>query len=77
MKKVLLICTAIACGASAAVAQTTEFYVVRDATTKKCMVVDKKPAASTTVTVVGDGVVYKTRTDAEAAIKTTKVCTEM
>jgi hypothetical protein len=54
--------------------QTTEFYVVQDTTTKKCTIVDKKPTTTTTV-VVGDGGVYKTRTEAESAMKTVKVCT--
>ena len=51
-----------------------EFYVVRDTTTKKCMIVDKKPTVTTT-TIVGDSV-YKTRTEAETGMKTVKVCTE-
>ncbi len=59
--------------AGPALAQTT-FYVVQDVKTKKCTVVDKKPTASTTV-VVGDGTVYKTRTEADAAVKSVKVCT--
>jgi len=54
---------------------TTEYYIVRDATTKKCTVVDQKPAASTTTTIVEDGKVYKTRTEADTAMKTVKVCT--
>ena len=65
-----------ACAASfafAAQAQTAEFYVVQDTATKKCTIVDKKPTVTTT-TVVGDGV-YKTRTEAETAMKTVKVCT--
>ena len=53
------------------------FYIVRDSAAKKCMIVDKKPVGTTTVTVAGDGTVYKTRTEAESAIKTTKVCSEM
>ena len=59
---------------SAAFAQTTstEFYVVQDATTKKCTIVDKKPTTTTT-TVVGDGV-FKTRTEAETGMKSIKVC---
>jgi hypothetical protein len=48
-----------------------EFFIVRNPD-KKCVVVDKKPTTTTTV-VVGDGV-YKTRTEAETAVK--KVCTE-
>ncbi|MCC8945762.1 hypothetical protein H8A97_11795 [Bradyrhizobium sp. Arg62] len=55
-------------------ASAAEFYIVRDAATKKCTVVDTKPTTTTT-TVVGDGV-YKTKTEAESAVKTTKVCTE-
>lgn len=72
MKKLIL------CGALAAfafgtqAASAAEFYIVRDASTKKCTVVDTKP---TTTTVVGDGV-YKTKVEAESAIKTTKICTE-
>jgi hypothetical protein len=70
----------IICGALAAfvlgtqAASAAEFYIVRDATTKKCTVVDAKPTTTTTM-VVGDGV-YKTRVEADSAIKTTKVCTE-
>jgi uncharacterized membrane protein len=60
------------CGS--AYAQTAEFYVVQDTTTKKCTIVDKKPTATTTV-VVGDGKVFKTRTEAEAGMKSIKVCT--
>ena len=52
-----------------------EFYVVRDTTTKKCTIVDKKPTMSETV-VVGDGKVYTTRAEAETGMKTVKVCTE-
>jgi uncharacterized membrane protein len=74
MKK-LIVCGALAAFAlSAQAASAAEFYIVRDATTKKCTVVDAKPT-TTTVTVVGDGI-YKTKTDADSAIKTTKICTE-
>ena len=58
-----------------AIAQTTvssEWYVVQDASTKKCTIVDKKPTTTTT-TIAGDGV-YKTRVEAESAMKTVKVC---
>jgi hypothetical protein len=54
---------------------TTSYYIVQDVKTKKCTIVDKKPVA-TEATVVGpDGVVYKTRTEAEGVMKTEKVCT--
>lgn len=55
-----------------AFAQVTEFYIVQDSSTKKCTVVEKKPTTTTTV-VVGDGV-YKTKVEAESAMKTVKVC---
>ena len=58
-----------------AVAQTTSFYVVQDVKTKKCTIVDKKPTATEYTTVGDDGVVYKTRIEAETAMKTVKVCT--
>jgi len=54
---------------------TDEYYVVRDPATKKCTVVSQKPAASSTTTIVGDGVVYKSRTEADAAMKKVTVCT--
>ena len=50
-----------------------EFYVVNDATTKKCTVVDTKPAR-TGVAIVDNGA-FKTRTEAETGLKTMKVCT--
>jgi hypothetical protein len=59
-----------------ALAQTpTSYYIVQDVKTKKCTIVDKKPVA-TEATIVGpDGVVYKTRAEAETGMKTVKVCT--
>jgi len=59
-----------------AAAQTVEsYYVVQDAKTKKCQIVDKKPTTTEWTVVGGDGVTYKTRTEAEGAMKTVKVCT--
>jgi hypothetical protein len=75
MKKLLLSGAIVAFTVTSAFAQTaTEFYVVRDASTKKCTIVDKKPTTTTT-TVVDNGV-FKTRTEAETSMKTMKVCTE-
>ena len=73
MKQVIIAVTALAFS-TAAIAQTAEFYVVQDVKTKKCTIVDKKPATTET-TIVGDGKVYKTRTDAETGMKSIKVCT--
>ena len=72
--RIALAALAIAALTGSALAQTTEFYVVQDAKTKRCTIVDKKPATTTEVTVVGNGV-YKTRTEAETGMKTVKVCT--
>jgi hypothetical protein len=51
------------------------YYIVQDVKTKKCTILDKKPAATEATLVGPDGVVYKTRTEAEGAMKTVKVCT--
>lgn len=59
--------------ALAAPALATEFYIVRDTTTKKCTIVEQRPTTSTVV-VMGNGKVYTTRAEAETAIKT--VCVE-
>jgi hypothetical protein len=50
----------------------TNFYVVRDSTTKTCSVVDTKPVSSA-VTVVENGE-FPTKEQAETAIKTIKLC---
>jgi hypothetical protein len=67
---------AVAVAAPAFAQSSTTFYIVQDSATKKCTIVDKKPVEKTTV-VVGDGTVYKTRTEAEGAMKTVKVCSSM
>jgi hypothetical protein len=66
-----LVAALLATAASPALA--AEFYVVQDASTKKCTIVEKKPTVSTMV-VVGDGKVYATRAEAEGAVKTITVC---
>ena len=73
MKKLAFAAT-VTLFATAAYAQSAEFYVVQDASTKKCTIVDKKPTTTTT-TIVDNGT-YKTRTEAETGMKTTKVCTD-
>jgi hypothetical protein len=52
-----------------------EFYVVQDTKTKKCTVVDKKPTDTTTTVVSPSGTIYASPTEAEAGMKTVKVCT--
>lgn len=70
MLKYLLAGSLIAAFAVPALA-ADEFYIVRNPD-KKCVVVDKRPTTSTEV-VVGN-TVYKTRSEAETAVK--KVCTD-
>lgn len=53
---------------------STTYYVAQDVKTKKCTIVDKKPTDMTTMTILGDGAVFKTRTEAEGSMKTIKVC---
>jgi len=52
-----------------------EFYVVQDVKTKKCTIIDKKPTDTSVTVVSPSGTIYKSRTEAEAGMKTVKVCT--
>jgi hypothetical protein len=71
----LLIAGAIAGGlvAPAAAQTVTEFYIVRNPETKRCTIVSERPT-TTTMVIVGDRA-FKTRTEAETSLRTTKVCT--
>ena len=51
-----------------------EFYVVQDVKTKRCTTVDKKPTQSSMTIVNPAGAAYKTKAEAEAGMKTVKVC---
>jgi hypothetical protein len=57
--------------ASASAQTVAEYYVVQDTATKKCTIVEKKP--TTTVVQVGP-MAFKSRTEAEAGMKTITVC---
>jgi hypothetical protein len=63
--------------AAAAVAFITpalaDFYIVQDTTTKRCQIVEQRPSTST-MTIVGDGKVFTSRTEAESSMKTIQVC---
>jgi hypothetical protein len=52
-----------------------DYWVVQDTTTKKCTVVKEKPTTSTTVSILGGTVTYKTEDEAMGYIKKTKICT--
>jgi hypothetical protein len=66
----IAIALAFAVCVSAAHAQTTEFYVVQDVKTKRCTIVDKRPATTTEFTVLGT-TVFKTRAEAESGMRMT------
>ena len=67
---------AIAVGvAMPAFAQVDTWYVVQDVKTKRCTIVDKKPMGTEYTMVGPGGTVYKTRVEAENAMKTVKICT--
>lgn len=72
--KARLLVAGLVLGAMTLPAFSAQFYIVENQKTHKCTVVSKKPATKTTVTVVGD-TVYKTKTEAQNAMKTVKVCT--
>jgi len=74
MKTFVMVAATVAF-ASAAYAQSAEFYVVQDVKTKRCTIVDKKPTTTKETTIVGDGKVYTTRSEAESGMKQVKVCT--
>lgn len=57
-----------------AAAQAQGYYVVQNVHTKKCTITHEKPTSSTMTVVGPNGMVYKTMTEAESAMKTIKVC---
>jgi uncharacterized protein YdeI (BOF family) len=71
--KQVIIAAALAAFVAPALAQSS-FYVVQDATTKKCTIVSERPTTATTMVVSPAGVAYTTRAEAEADMKTVKVC---
>jgi hypothetical protein len=52
------------------------FYVLLNSLTKNCTVVDKTPRTDTPNITVASDAIYKTRAEAEAAIKTLKPCNQ-
>jgi hypothetical protein len=52
-----------------------EFYIVRDLATQKCTVVNKRPVTNTRTITLATDAIFKSRADAEAGVKSIKVCT--
>jgi hypothetical protein len=59
--------------ATALPALADSFWVVQG-TDRHCQIVDKRPITKETTVVNPDGTTYTTRTEAESAMKTIKVC---
>ncbi|HEV2625560.1 MAG TPA: hypothetical protein VGV62_10680 [Xanthobacteraceae bacterium] len=70
MKKAIICAFGLAVLATPAFAD--DYWVVQDSSTKHCSVVTSKPTTTTT-TVIGN-TAFRTRTEAESSMKTTKVC---
>jgi hypothetical protein len=51
-----------------------EFYIMRDLTTQKCTVVDKRPVTAVKTITLASDAIYKSRAEAESAMRTIKVC---
>jgi uncharacterized protein YdeI (BOF family) len=71
MKMKLITAAALVAAFAMPAFAANEFYLVQDAATKKCSIVEAKPTAST-MTVVG--MAHKTQAEAEIAMKADKSC---
>ena len=77
-----LLCTVFAltvngsCLAQPAAGNEPAFYIVLNSLTKNCTVVDKTPRTDTPNITVASDTIYKTRAEAETAIKTLKPCNQ-
>lgn len=73
--KARILIAGLVLGAMTLPAFSAQYYVVENQKTHKCTVVSKKPTKTTTVTMVGN-TVYKTKTEAQNAMKTVEVCSK-
>lgn len=52
------------------------FYIVLNSLTKRCTVMDKMPRTDTPNIMLASDAIYKTKADADAAIKGVKACNQ-
>jgi hypothetical protein len=71
--RIKLLVAAAGFAAFATPSLAAEFYIVQDTTTKRCTIVEQRPTTQTMV-VVGPGMAFTTRAEAETSMKTVKVC---
>jgi PRC-barrel domain len=74
MKRALLVGAAVLVGTYSAAA--AEFYIVQDASSKQCRVVEQKPTGSTLTIVGGESRTFATQIEAETAMKNESVCNQ-
>ena len=72
----VLLLLALAAPALAQPARGPAFYVVLNSLTKTCTVVDQTPSTDTPNITVASDTIFKTRAEAEDAIKTLKPCNQ-
>jgi hypothetical protein len=63
-------------GFSQAAKTAPAFYIVLNSLTKNCTVVDKTPRTDTPNITIASDAIYKTRAEAETALKTLKPCSQ-
>ena len=76
LSTIALLLVSAAIPAFAQPAKGPAFYVVFNALTKKCTVVDETPRTDTPNITVASDAIYPTRAEAEGAIKTLKPCNQ-
>src|SRR5436190_1786459 len=66
----------LALAASTCVCSAAEFYVVQDATTRQCRVVEQKPSGAQVLVVGSGNQVYATKDEADAAMRSASLCNQ-
>jgi hypothetical protein len=74
MNRKLMLAAILVATAAAPASAATMYYVSQDATTKACSVVDKKPDGKAAMEI---GKAFKTKADADKALKADKQCKSM
>src|SRR5712671_4801878 len=70
MKRLIFAWLALA--ASTCMCSAAEFYVIQDATTKQCRVVDQKPSDAPILVIGSGNQVYTTKDEADAAMRSAR-----
>jgi hypothetical protein len=80
MKQILICLCFLIAAVIPSRSQTTKgepaFFIIFNSLTKKCTVMEKMPQTDTPNITLASDSIYKTRAEAEAAIKTVKPCHE-